>query len=485
MAASTRAFRSSLIDHRGLEVRMFIMPFVVAVLAMAQAPDAGPDAGPDVDARPDAAPDADAGPDAEPDVDAGPDAGPDAEPDAAPNVDAGPDDDADVAVSADEARAIADALARDTAGNSGPARMPDLSKVNVGAALPAALQQSVNLDIAFILDVAAAWFSVDEPAQLGAHDPNRTGFTLQQLEMSVGASVDPFFRFDSNIVFSLFGVEIEEAYATTLALPGNLQLRAGQFLTRFGRLNNTHPHAWHFVDLPVVNGKMFGAEGSRGLGGEVSWLAPLPWYVEAVLSTTNADGACCARSFLGSDDIGVRTPLDLLYTASLKQFFALHQDLSLFVGVSAQAGPNASGNNNRSEIAGADLVLRYRPVASDDGVPWSVSLEAEALVRGRQVPFGTLHDGGGYTQLVWQIDRQWETAARYELVSGVVDDPLDPEWTTWRQRGAAQLTYYPSHFSRLRLHGSADHLGWLDTPPAFAVMATLEVLVGAHGAHSY
>ena len=55
--------------------------------------------------------------------------------------------------------------------------------------------------------------------------------------------VDPYFRFDSNLVFSQFGVEIEEAYATTLDLPANLQVRAGQFLTRFGRINATHPHA--------------------------------------------------------------------------------------------------------------------------------------------------------------------------------------------------------------------------------------------------
>ena len=57
-----------------------------------------------------------------------------------------------------------------------------------------------------------------------------------------------------------FGVEVEEAYLTTLALPANLQVRASQFLTRFGRLNSTHPHAWDFTDQPLVNGRFFGGE---------------------------------------------------------------------------------------------------------------------------------------------------------------------------------------------------------------------------------
>ena len=38
-------------------------------------------------------------------------------------------------------------------------------------------------------------------------------------------------------------VELEEAIMTTRSLPKGLQLKAGQFLTEFGRINPTHPHA--------------------------------------------------------------------------------------------------------------------------------------------------------------------------------------------------------------------------------------------------
>ncbi len=341
--------------------------------------------------------------------------------------------------------------------------------------------QSMNPDIAVILDVAAAYFT-DEPDQVGAHDPSRTGFNLQQLEMYISSNVDPYFKFEANLVFAEFGVEVEEAYFTTLALPANLQVRGGQFLTRFGRLNPTHPHSWTFLDQPLVNGKFFGGEGSRGLGVETSWLTPLPWYVELVGSSTMANQACCARSFFGGNDPGVDGIEDLLYTTALKQFFALSDDWSLMWGVSAQFGPNSTGNQNRTEIYGSDLYLKWRPVGAASRT--AVSLQIEGMYRTRQVPDDRLEDWGGYAHLAWTINPEWETAARYEYVTGVEDDYLEEDWFEDRQRAALQLTYFPSHFSRIRLQTSRDDPEYRNDA-IWAVMLGVEVLVGAHGAHTY
>ncbi len=192
------------------------------------------------------------------------------------------------------------ALGKDkaAAGSSSPAAAPAASGSDVSASVSRALSNQW-LDLSFILDAALAAFSSKEPLQQGDHDPTHNGFNFQQLELSVRSVVDPYLRFDSNIVFRPEGVEIEEAYVTTLDLPANLQVRAGQFLTRFGRLNNTHPHAWDFVDQPFAFSRVFGGEGNRGLGVEASWLTPLPWYVELVGSATDAHGEGTARSFLG------------------------------------------------------------------------------------------------------------------------------------------------------------------------------------------
>ncbi|HWN71957.1 MAG TPA: zinc-regulated TonB-dependent outer membrane receptor, partial [Haliangium sp.] len=353
----------------------------------------------------------------------------------------------------------------------------------------AATLQSMNPDISFVADVALAWFGSEDNLQSGGHDPARTGFTLQQLEMAIGSAVDPYFRVDGNIVFSQFGVEIEEVYATTLSLPWSLQARVGQFLTRFGRINATHPHQWDFVDQAFAIGRYFGAEGNRGLGAELSYLTPLPWYVEIVGSITEAGGDATARSFFGAAPLTVESPLDFQSTLAIEQFFAFGPDWSLLWGVSAATGPNGTGHDNRSDVYGVDVYLKYRPVTRQSDTV--VALQAEWFHRRRQVPRDLLADHGGYAYLFWRFDRQWGTALRYELglpaenrAGDTGDDYLDPEWTEPRQRVSASLTYWPTEFSRIRAQGSRDAPGWRDDP-IYALMLALEFTIGVHGAHAF
>lgn len=409
---------------------------------------------------------------------------------AAQDIDAGvPDAGPDASVSAAEVAEVAEieaALAQDRvhteAAPTAAQRDPEPA-ARGGAAGP------LNPDISVISDVALAVFSdPDRQLQTGGHDPTANGFNLQQLELSIGAAVDPYFRFDANLVFSLVAVEVEEAYGTTLDLPGGLQIRAGQFLTRFGRINPTHPHTWDFVDQPFAIGRVFGSEGNRGLGAEISWLTPLPWFVELVASATGAGGEQSARSFYGDRDLGVESPLDLQYTTAVKQFFDLSDDLSLLWGLSAAFGPNGTGRANRSEVYGTDVYLKYRPISrASDTI---VSLQTEWLYRRRQVPGDVLADLTGYAQLFWRFARRWGTAARYELgtpalgLDGeVAADPLDPEWTAARHRVAAALTFWPTEFSRLRAQVALDDPSWEE--PIWAAFLSLELITGAHGAHQF
>lgn len=354
----------------------------------------------------------------------------------------------------------------------------DRAPVSVAPQVP----QSFNPDLSFILDTNLSGFSAEKPLQQGAHDPTQNGFNFQQLELSLGSTVDPYWRLDGNLVFNPFGVEIEEIYATTLGLPANLQARAGQFLTRFGRINSTHPHIWEFVDQPLVIGKFLGPEGNFALGTELSWLSPLPWYLEVVGSATNASGAGTARSFFGANNLGVQGPGDLQLTGAIKQFFPLTPDWSLNWGLSGAFGPNPTGRSNRTEIYGTDLYLKYRSVQGE-GYPIA-ALTTEAMSRRRQVPGNVLVDQGGYTSLSWQWNPNWGTAARYELVTGAAKDYLDPEWTGNRHRVAADVTYSPTEFSRIRLQGSADYPTWQPTP-IYAGFLAFEVSIGAHGAHKF
>jgi hypothetical protein len=370
---------------------------------------------------------------------------------------------------------------------SNPAAATPSAKPKVGpTGSPAA--QSLNPDLSLVLDFAAAAFSKKYNLQTGEHDPHETGPNLQQLELNLRSVVDPFFRFDASLVFATDGVEVEEAYGTTLELPAGLQARFGRILTRFGRLNPTHPHAWDFVDQPFALGRVFGSEGSGGLGAELSWLLPLPWYVELVGSATSATGATTARSFNGERAPGVESPADLLYITALKQFFDLSDDWSLLWGLSGAFGPNSTRKGNRTEVVGTDLYVKYRPITRASYT--SVSWHTEVLHRRRQVPGGLELDVNGFSQLALRFARRWATAARYEYGSVVFDthgviqsSDLDPEWTKPRQRVALNLTHYPSEYSRLRLQGSRDMPGYTD--PVWAVFLAAELVVGAHGAHPF
>jgi hypothetical protein len=381
----------------------------------------------------------------------------------------------------------ADATAAPQAGETSTATAPP--STGTGVTLSPSNINIRGLELSFILDVAGAAFTSKEPLQAGGHDPTTNGFNLQQLELSVNTAVDPYFRFTGNIVFSQFGVEVEEAYAATTALPANLQLRAGQFLTLFGRLNPTHPHGWDFVDQPFALGRVFGGEGNRGLGLEATWLSPLPWYLEVVGSITDASGASTARSFLGASGGGVTSPLDFQFTGAVKQFFPLADELSLVWGLSAAEGPTPTGYHNRADVFGTDVYLKYRPLSG--GSSTLVSFQGELFYRRRQVPQDVLSDLSGYGQVLWRFAQRWATAGRYEfgtpardLGGALATDALDPEWTANRHRVSANVTFWPTEFSRLRLQATTDLVGWRERPD-YSLFLALEVVMGAHGAHAF
>jgi hypothetical protein len=354
--------------------------------------------------------------------------------------------------------------------------------------------QSMNPEISLILDTTAAWFSSDDVDLRGGHDPNSFGFNLQGLELAVGATVDPYFRFDSAILFSLFGVEIEEAFITTLALPWKLQVRAGQFKTDVGRLNPTHLHSWKFVTQPLVNAKYFGGESLRGLGVEVSRLLPTPWYSEVLASVQNIGGAATGRSFAPTQQ-DIDGPLDLTLNTRLENFFELSTQVDLLWGLGWVTGRNHSGRGNVTDIYESDLFLRWRNVT--EGGRHEVGWQTEFMLRRRQVPLTVLQDWGGSSFVYYSPSKYFEFATRYELVSGIdpeetegnTVDPLDPNWTDLRHRGAINASWMPSHFSRLRLEYQVDYLSYREEMDADAlnhqVFLQLEVVTGAHGAHDY
>ena len=280
-------------------------------------------------------------------------------------------------------------------------------------------------------------------------------------------------------------------------MPWNLQVKAGHFFSEFGRLNPAHPHTWDFVAQPLVNARMFGGDGLRNPGARVSWLMPTPFYSELFLAVQNAGGET-APSFLsvaGEEMFGrplgerqVRAAADLLYVPRWAVSFEPSETQTVLLGLSGAFGPNATGDDGRTRIAGADVSWKWKPIDADRGFPF-VRVQAEAMQRSYEADSApgfaeaTFDDWGAYGQLVWGFRPRWLVGARYDRVGGDVGDAPDDPILVSRWRGGVNLTWFPSEYSKLRLqydHDRRDVYGDADS-----VWLQFEFLLGAHAAHKF
>lgn len=361
----------------------------------------------------------------------------------------------------------------------------------------APVRQDVLPRISLIGSFVASWFSEEPTRRLAAHEPTHRGLELQEIELALQSSIDPYFRADVFFAFSPHGVEVEEAYATTQALPANLQLRAGSFYAPFGRFNQQHfLEVTPFVDMPLPNRRFFGGEQLRGIGAEASILLPLPFFLELRASAQTADNEL---SFgLPVDEIDDVT--DLLGVARMLTSFDFTDRLTMNLGVSAANGPNASGGpevsgENRTDVFGADLYLHLRDRASRA----YTALQAEWLYRRATVPGGRLEQGGAYAWLVRRFDARWEAAIRWDMLGGPtgraigtpdfeVEPLVDFLAPANQQRIGASLSHHFTEFSRLRLQANHDFGLEERGVPADAVTEVFlqfQFVIGAHGAHRF
>src|SRR5438552_4327153 len=201
--------------------------------------------------------------------------------------------------------------------------------------------------------------------EVGDHDPQQRGFNARNIELALDGAVDPYFEGFANIVFKLDNdneteVEVEEAFMQTTNLPFNLQLKGGQFFAAFGRLNPLHPHAWDFVDDPLVNGLFLGPDGLRGVGAQTSWTLPLPWYSQLIFASQNGRGST-GFSFRNPGDDGMffdrvttdreaRGLQDFVWIPRWENSVDLSPTQVVLAGVSGAFGSNETGANSRTQI---------------------------------------------------------------------------------------------------------------------------------------
>ena len=390
-------------------------------------------------------------------------------------------------------------------------RVDSLSRVPASEPAPAPVRSAgAYMNASFVGLTDFAWSSTRDLSalQLGDHDPHVRGFSIPNGELALDGTVDPYFKAFTNIVYKLdskgeTGVELEEMYFLTTSLPGNLQMKGGQFFMEFGRQNPQHPHSWAFGDQPLVLSRMFGPDGLRSQGVRLSWLAPTSWYTEAMVTVANSAGAT-ASSFRSDEspeihggaaiDRAVASPRDLLIVPRIATSFELTNTQTLVVGASGAFGPNNSGPDAGTQVYGAELYWKWKSPTAHQGFPF-VSIQSEALTRryvaGARVsaadpsvtlPRETLRDHGMYAQVLWGVRPMLVLGLRGEFANGD-DAAFVSTLRADRYRFSPNVTVYPSEFSKFRLQYNYDHRTGIGVDHTFIMQ--FEFLLGAHAAHKF
>jgi hypothetical protein len=387
-------------------------------------------------------------------------------------------------------------------------------------------------DIAFILDISGVtrdmanekYYSLTIPGysfpflnEMGSSVLNaHRGMNFNYSEMSLYSVVDPYFDLFAVIGLSPDGASLEEAYITTRKLPYGFQLKAGKFLSSFGRVNEQHEHFWDFANRPLVSTALFGGEGLKEIGAQVTWVAPTPFFLVFGAEVLNGDNE---QSFgtSGLSDAGGNVSIDAVQGPNLYIGFIRSSidigDASILFGISNAMGTTridqgfsssettGEAVNANTNIIGGDLTVKY----SLDAIRY-LSFQSEYMYR---VMNGTdytrdssnavsslslnKHHTGLYVQLVAKIDQLWRIGVRYDLLmlNDVELGGTDLHMPSNLPRYSAMIEYSPTEFSRLRLQLDRDESRYVQTnggwsqQPYTQIILQANFTIGAHGAHAF
>jgi hypothetical protein len=296
---------------------------------------------------------------------------------------------------------------------------------------------------------------------------------FHQLELQVTSVVDPYGR--ANFIFSLgkdslggeYGADLEEATLTSLTLPASLQITLGKFKPNFTKVNIIHPHAFPFVDFPVMIEHFFSDEGLFMEGASASILVPNPWDFyqefdfEIGRSETNAS-------------LGYGATNKLLSIAHLNNFFDLSDNSTLGVGLSGLNGPNAFNLN--TTMAGIDLTYKWKPVQFNtyNSFTW----QTEGMLSSSDTSAGNaVKSYGAYTYMEYQIEKRIFLGARFDYsgLPGVEKADERTESLLFRMQ--------PTEFSIFALEFQNVNRNYA---PSYRQVVFRAIFgIGTHAAHSY
>jgi len=332
----------------------------------------------------------------------------------------------------------------------------------------------------------------------GTFSGRENRFFPREVELSLFGQIDPYARGEVIIETGEepsepgeLTIRLAEAHLTLLTLPFNAQLKMGQMRSRFGLLNQLHAHDRPFIDSPNVLTRFLGEEGLVERGAELSWVAPLPFFLEGLVGVFNGDN---------EDAFGHGKLTDPLVTGRLRTFFELGDSSAIQLGASVAHGSTPE-RRRPNTLLGFDAKYKYRP----EGWPHPLlTVLGEVILQNRRIDvLGEDTDGDGVpdtpderrTRKRWgwylggevrpfrtgQLAR-WAAGFRYDWTELPVE--RGREWAA-----GPYVAFMPSEFLRFRLgykHTGRDR--FTDESSARRVDEILfqaTFILGAHPAHPF
>ena len=268
--------------------------------------------------------------------------------------------------------------------------------------------------------------------------------------------------------------EVHEAYISSDKMVDGVKWRMGQFFLGFGRLNRFHQHEWPFISVPKVQSTFFDNEGLFDSGVEVSYLTPLPFYLDVTAGMSNGYVYGHAHS-AGTKPV---SPLSWMH---LKSFVSLGS-LDFQPGISL-VQHTASDGTARS-LAGFDLTGKLRK-----GKVLRFFWQSEMWQRSYTAAGGSEEiSTGAYFYPQYGFDNGITLGMRVDyLTVNSLRDASGKKVVNSESALVPQLGYRPSEFSNLRL---AYRFEQKELQPQAAesnevVEFQITYMLGAHPAHDF
>jgi hypothetical protein len=299
----------------------------------------------------------------------------------------------------------------------------------------------------------------------GGHDPQREAFSAQAIEPGVSLRTEYVEGFANYLWFQDaegdWDGEWEEAFGKIVNIPGGFELKGGQYLSRFGALNDKHLHAWDFVDSEMVLGRFLGDDGLLLQGGELGWTLPLGMDPALVSVVSLGYGNARAHDHGHEHEPGEEFPhegeeaalADDVWTARLMARYRFDDFHTVTAGISSAAGTNGFGRD--TDVIGIDAEYLWRENGLEPGgraFRWRNEFlwrdvdaysahddDEDGVID--ETYHGTYQEWGFYTHAIYSWCERLDTGLRLGWVEGIDDFGQDerfrisPAVTWWFDKG--------------------------------------------------